>query len=121
VSKPIVGFLTSYRYGGAYIYANIAVWGDLLLRCSYVISIFYLVYNKPKLLMVRSFIVAIVSLCTWWAFIDKWQFIGAAWAKIVINSAQIIIMVIIFMASDRVKFPFSMVGAEKKDDSNGIC
>jgi O-antigen/teichoic acid export membrane protein len=107
VSKPIVGFLTSYRYGDAYVYADVAVWGGLLMHFTYFLSVFFLVYKKTNLLLVKSIIMAFLSIGVWWLSIEHWQFMGAAWAKIVINLITIIVMIIILLVSKRGSLPYN--------------
>ena len=94
----IVAFLTSNRYIEATKYVNIIV----VSMCLYSIGdIFQQLFNSLKvnnLTLIRNSIMAILSIAAYLFFIKKMEFIGAAWARVFIFSAYILIGFIIFVS-----------------------
>lgn len=84
-SKPVVDFLTSGRYTEAYKYANILIWGNYIMQFTYVLSIIIIVKGKTKLLFFNKIFMSIIGVIVFMTFIPSWSFMGAAYAKIVIN------------------------------------
>jgi len=89
-----MNLLTNRRYTGAYQYAVLIIWSNFLLLFSYLLSIILVVLNKTKFLLYIQIIVAILGVWLFSLFIDKWQFIGASYAKIIINFANCLITII---------------------------
>ena len=96
-SKYIVAFLTSNRYIEATKYVNIIV----ISMCLYSIGdIFQQLFNSLKvnnLSLIRNSIMAVLSIAAYLFFIKRMEFIGAAWAKVFIFAAYILIGVILFI------------------------
>ena len=97
--EPLMNLLTSNRYTGAYQYASIIIWSNFLLLFSYLLSIILVVLNKTKFLLYIQIIVAFLGVMLFWLFIDKWQFIGAGYAKIVINLANCLLIILFISIS----------------------
>ena len=105
VSKPVIALLTSYRYTEAYAYSDIAIWANLMLFFTYLLSIFFVVYERTKSLLLLRIILAGLSMVIWALFINRWEFMGAVWARVAINSVNVILMIIflLFMAHKKGK------------------
>ena len=109
VSKPVIALLTSYRYTEAYAYSDIAIWANLMLFFTYLLSIFFVVYERTKSLLLLRIILAGLSMVIWALFINRWEFMGAVWARVAINSVNVILMIIflLFMAHKKGKAKIS--------------
>jgi len=104
ISKPVVEFLTSGRYTGAYQYANLIIWSNFFLLLSYLLGVILIVQNKTKILLYRKIIMAFFGVTMFVLLISRWQFIGAAYARIIINSLNCFILIIFIIgSSDTIK------------------
>ncbi|WP_246277121.1 lipopolysaccharide biosynthesis protein [Neobacillus endophyticus] len=83
--KLIISLLTSNRYTGAYQFANLMVWSNFLLLFSYALTVILIVQNKTKLLLYRKIMIAVIGVACFITFIHYGGFIGACYAKIIIN------------------------------------
>jgi len=99
ISKPVVEILTSGRYTDAYQYANLIIWSNFFLLFSYLLGIILIVQNKTKLLLYGKIVMAILGGTAFVLFISRWQFIGAAYARIIINSLNCFILIFFIIAS----------------------
>lgn len=102
-SKPIIAFLTSNRYTGAYKYANLAIWGNFILMLTFLLGIILISMNKTKLILYVRVVLAIIALFVFEGFIAKWSFNGALYAKILINSINVLFYlgIILFFRSKK--------------------
>lgn len=103
VSKPVIAFLTSGRYTEAYRYANLAIWGNFILMITYLLGIILISMNKTKIILYESILLAAIALIAFKTFIGKWSFNGALYAKIFINSTNVLLCIgiILFFISKK--------------------
>ncbi|WP_438312456.1 lipopolysaccharide biosynthesis protein [Sporosarcina sp. FA9] len=99
VSKPVISLLTSGKYTEAYQFANLIIWSNYFLLFSYLLAVIMIVQNKTKLLMYRKLILAPIGIILFILFIDRWQFIGAGYAKIIINLLNCILLLYFIISS----------------------
>jgi len=96
-SESIIAYLTSNRYPEAAKYFNIII----VSLCLYNIGdMFQQVFNSLKatnLILIRNLIIGAFSIMLYFIFIQKMEFIGAAWAKVAIFSLYIIVGFILFV------------------------
>ncbi len=92
-SEPIVSILTSGRYTDASAYANIFIWSDMFLHLSYFFAIFFIVAGETKLLLYRKIVMAVVGAVIFFYAIRYWGFVGAAYAKVLINVCNCLLLV----------------------------
>ena len=93
LGEPLINLLTSNRYTGAYQYTALLIWSNFFLLLSYLLSIILVVLNKTKFLLYIQIILAIFGVSLFSLFINKWQFIGAGYAKIIINCSNCILII----------------------------
>ncbi|MHA6259957.1 lipopolysaccharide biosynthesis protein [Sporosarcina sp. CAU 1771] len=98
-SKTIISLLTSDQYTDAYQYANLIIWSNYFLLLSYLLGVIMIVQNKTKLLMYRKFILVPIGIIVFFVFIDQWQFIGAGYAKIIINLFNCVLLICFIISS----------------------
>jgi O-antigen/teichoic acid export membrane protein len=103
-SRPIVSILTSGRYTDAYAYANIFIWSDMLLHFSYFLAIFFIVAGETKLLLYRKMMIAAMSGAIFYYAIQHWGFAGAAYAKIVVNFVNCLLLVSFLFFARKVRY-----------------
>lgn len=100
-AEPLISLLTSNRYTGAYQYANYLIWSDFFLLFSYPLSVILIVQNKTKWLLYRKLLMAILGAVLFILFIHYWKFVGAGYARIIINFINCSIIVYFIWLSSR--------------------
>lgn len=98
-AEPIINLLTSGRFSGAYQFSNLIIWSNFFLLFSYLLSIILVVLNKTKFLLYIQIIIAVLGVTLFSLFIEKWQFIGAGYAKILINITNCILLIFFILIS----------------------
>lgn len=94
-SKPVIGFLTSYRYTGAARFANVFVWSNLFLMVSYVITTIFVARGKTPSLLLRKVIVSATGTGLLYLLIHLRGFYGAAYARVMINFFDCLVLLMI--------------------------
>jgi O-antigen/teichoic acid export membrane protein len=94
-SPYLTGYLTRYKYTDSYKYANILCWNNLVLLLSYGLGIILITKEKTMLSLKIKIFVSILAIIILYLFIVKFDFYGAAYAKILVNVIYVITMVFI--------------------------
>lgn len=91
LSVPIVGFLTNYRYLDSVIYARILVLSTISQSISFSLSSILIAKGYSKYSLLEKILGAVFSVFIYTIMIKKFQFIGAAWANVIVYIQMAII------------------------------
>ncbi len=96
-SRHIIAYLTSNRYPEAAKYFNIIIISMCLYNIGDMFQQVFNSLNKTRLVLIRNALMGIFSIVLYILFIDRMEFLGAAWAKVAIFSFYIILGLILFL------------------------
>jgi O-antigen/teichoic acid export membrane protein len=96
LSEPIIGYLTSNRYPEAAKYFNLILISMCLYNIGDMFQQIFNSLNKTRLVMLRNAMMGILSISLYIFLIHKWEFLGAAWAKVIIFSFYVIVGLALF-------------------------
>ena len=96
-SKGIIAYLTSNRYPEAAVYFNIVIVSMCLYNIGDMFQQVFNSLNKTKLVLVRNAMMGLISIILYIFFIEKMEYLGAAWAKVVIFSFYILLGLFLFL------------------------
>ncbi len=95
LSKPVIGFLTSYRYTGAARYANIFVWSNYFLLMTMFLAAVFVAKGKTLSLLWRKVAVSMCGTGLLYYSVDRWGFMGAAGTRVAVNVFDCALMLFI--------------------------
>jgi len=96
-SKKAISILTDNLYTNAYSYANLAIWGNYFLMLSYLIGAILIANDKVHQILYSRIILSILAVIIFDQLIGRWGFNGALYSKMIINSLQLIIYIVIVL------------------------
>lgn len=96
-SKSIIAYLTSNRYPEAAKYFNIIIISICLYNIGDMFQQVFNSLNKTRLVLIRNAIMGLVSIILYIILITKMEYLGAAWAKVIIFSFYILLGLFLFL------------------------